>query len=176
MDIKLIKAAIEQKAQQNHVYQTTGTTAIKEPAVNETIISLPTGEPTKAETLPGYNKEYIQFREFLKTLVKDKDYGQVPGTKSVMLYTRGVRKVLHYLHLRVNYSLLSHHFDAGNNISSFVFKAELISREGEICSTGVGSANSGEKKFISMGGLSADPLVCQAAAKRAVSCAVRLLL
>ena len=69
MDIKLIKAAIEQKAQQNHVYQTTGTTAIKEPAVNETIISLPTGEPTKAETLPGYNKEYIQFREFLVTVL-----------------------------------------------------------------------------------------------------------
>ena len=93
-----------------------------------------------------------------------------------MLYTPGVRKILHYLRLRVNYSLLSHNFDAENKVSSFVFKAELITTEGEIVSTGVGSANSGEKKFLAMGGLSADPLVCQAAGKRAVSCAVRMLL
>ena len=179
MNIDKIKEAIANKSQQNYAYQVQGSAAIKEePNVSEPVIQLQATEPRniKTETLPGYNKEYLQFRQFLKTLVKDRDYGTVPGTKSVMLYTPGVRKILHYLRLRVNYSLLSHNFDAENKVSSFVFKAELISPEGEIVSTGVGSANSGEKKFLAMGGLSADPLVCQAAGKRAVSCAVRLLL
>ncbi len=177
MKIDLIKEAVAKKAQQNYAYQVKGSAAVKEEtAVNEPEIQLPTTEPAGTETLPGYNKEYVQFRQFLTTLVKDRDYGQVPGTKSVMLYTSGIRKILHYLRLRVNYSLLSHSFDAGSKVSSYVFKAELISPEGEIVSTGVGSANGGEKKFLAMGGLSADPLVCQAAGKRAVSCAVRLLL
>jgi hypothetical protein len=177
MKIDLIKEAVAKKAQQNYAYEVKGSVAIKEePVVSEPVIQFPTTEPANADTLPGYNKEYVQFRQLLTTLVKDKDYGQVPGTKSVMLYTPGIRKILHYLHLRVNYSLLSHSFDAGSKVSSYVFKAELISPEGEIVSTGVGSANGGEKKFMAMGGLSADPLVCQAAGKRAVSCAVRLLL
>ena len=177
MKIDLIKEAVAKKAQQNYVYQTKGSAAVKEePVVSEPVIQLPTTEPANTETLPGYDKEYIQFRQFLTTLVKDRDYGTVPGTKSVMLYTTGIRKILHYLRLRVNYSLLSHSFDAGSKISSFVYKAELINVNGEVVSSGIGSANGGEKKFLAMGGLSADPLVCQAAGKRAVSCAVRFLL
>ena len=141
---------------------TAGATALKE---KEKIIPIPVKEvPPKPE--------YVSLNNFLTTLVKGVDYGNLPRVQGDVLFKAGALKILRFLKLKYSVILLDKTVSAPDKFISYTVKVDIINQDGEIVYESIGAANSLESKF-EKAGFSSDNLICRMATKRALVGAVK---
>lgn len=79
-------------------------------------------------------------------LVKDVDYGVIPGTKKPSLYKPGAEKLRTLFSLSVKVDMVDKELDRIGNFAMFTYKA-TVSRNGTLLAECDGACNSQEKKY-----------------------------
>jgi hypothetical protein len=97
-------------------------------------------------------KRYNAFKEFVsKVLVKDHDYGEIPGTKKPTLLKAGAEKLGAFFGIRPVFVLQEsvNDWNGKDHGEPFFFREYKCQgyRSGELIGEGVGSCNSWEKKY-----------------------------
>lgn len=90
-----------------------------------------------------------EFQAFVKEyLVKDEDYGVIPGTPKPTLYKPGSDKLCELYGLADTYEITSRIEDWDRNLFDYEIRCTLLSkRDGGIVGTGMGSCNSWEGRY-----------------------------
>jgi hypothetical protein len=81
-----------------------------------------------------------------KTLKRDHDFGDIPGTSKPTLLKPGAEKICMMMGLSPEYEIISETEDFKNDFFSYTFKCRLL-KNGNVVSEGVGSCNSKESKY-----------------------------
>lgn len=79
-------------------------------------------------------------------LIKDVDYGIIPGTKKPSLYKPGAEKLRTLFALSVKIDMVDKELDRQGNFAMFTYKA-TVSRNGALLAECEGACNSQEKKY-----------------------------
>ncbi|CDB35276.1 putative uncharacterized protein [Phascolarctobacterium sp. CAG:266] len=141
---------------------TAGATALKE---EQKIIPIPVKE------VPPVPK-HESLDDFLATLIRGVDYGNLPHVQGDVLFKGGALKILRFLKLKYSIILLDKTVSASDKFISYTVKVDIINQDGEIVYESIGAANSLESKF-EKAGFSSDNLICRMASKRALVAAVK---
>lgn len=92
-----------------------------------------------------------EFRAFVKdVLVRDVDFGVIPGTKKACLFKPGAERITQLYNLAPHYVVDVSQEDFASKVPFFNYriKCELVQRSsGEIVGEGIGSCNSKESKY-----------------------------
>jgi hypothetical protein len=106
-------------------------------------------------------------------MVKDVDYGVIPGTKKPTLLKPGAEKLSRLFSLRASYELIHFVTDFDKPLFHYHYRCTLV-RQGEMVGQGDGCSNSREKKYDSQKYKIYDltNTICKMAQKRALVAAV----
>lgn len=127
--------------------------------------------PIKKEVTPVRN----ELSNFLSTLVEGKDFGHLPNVQKPVLFKQGALKILKFFKYRKTMQLVDKTISATNQLIAYTVLVSVINIDGDIVSQALGSANTHESKFIK-NGMSADTMLVNMAAKRALIEAVKELM
>jgi len=115
------------------------------------------------------------FHEIVKaTLIPEIDYGVIPGTTKPMLFKSGAENILMLFGLITNVDIITAvplHLTRDTDFVSYTVKCRLL-KDGEIVSEGMGTCNSGEKKYLKADALDVANTIMKMASKRALVDAV----
>lgn len=131
--------------------------------IEEKVEVLGAGLPVTRQDLQSVRERISLLKEFVRTqLVKDVDYGIIPGCKVPSLYQPGAQKMARLFGLTVTKECIHREIDRENNFAMFTYKATVMhARTGQILATCEGSTNSQEKKWAMrrvQGALEATPI------------------
>ncbi len=104
------------------------------------------------ELMPAFSIEaaverYNAVLKFTQTIMKQgKDYGAIPGTDKPTLLKPGAEKLCSFFGLALDYEEMEKVCDWNGGFFFFTYKA-VLSRNGQIVATGIGSSNTKEKKY-----------------------------
>lgn len=109
-----------------------------------------------SQIAPAYQKaiahtaqHYQTMVAFVQTqMVKDVDYGVIPGTKKPTLLKPGAEKLCRLFSLHPSYELIHFVTDFDKPLFHYHYRCALV-RQGEMVGQGDGSCNSKEKKYDS---------------------------
>jgi hypothetical protein len=88
-----------------------------------------------------------EFQDFVKNyMVKDEDYGQIPGTPKPTLYKAGADKLCELYGLTDSYRVIDRIIDFDRGLFDYEIECTL-SRDGMVVATGLGSCSSFEGKY-----------------------------
>lgn len=98
------------------------------------------------EALDAQRKMLVEF--VAKQMVKDVDYGVIPGTPKPSLFKPGAEKLNRLFGLGARFTLSEKEFDRVGNFSMYAYKAEIYHlKSGHVVGECEGSCNSQEKKY-----------------------------
>ena len=127
--------------------------------------------PIKKEATPVRN----ELSNFLSTLAEGKDFGYLPNVQKPVLFKQGALKILKFFKYRKTMQLVDKTISATNQLIAYTVLVSVINIDGDIVSQALGSANTHESKFMKSG-MSADTMLVNMAAKRALIEAVKELM
>jgi hypothetical protein len=105
--------------------------------------------PAYQNALSTTAQHYKVMVAFVQTqMVKDVDYGIIPGTKKPTLLKPGSEKLCRLFSLRPSYELIDFVTDFDKPLFHYHYRCTLV-RSGEMVGQGDGSCNSKEKKYES---------------------------
>lgn len=116
-----------------------------------------------------------ELSNFLSTLVEGKDYGYLPNVPKPVLLKQGALKFLKFFNYRKTMQLVDKTISATDKLIAYTVLVSVINIDGDVVSQALGSANTHESKFIKSG-MSADTMLANMAAKRALIEAVKELM
>lgn len=136
----------------------------EEPKDKPTAVTLIKPQIVKAAPLiPVFSiTEMVAKREFItefyeKVMVKDVDFGVIPGTKKPTLYKSGAEMLCLMFGLSAKMSILEREFNSDSGFVSYDILCTLYNKDGNIVGTGIGQSNNGEDKhkyrFLTLAGL-----------------------
>jgi hypothetical protein len=130
--------------------------------------------PAYQNALSTTAQHYQTMVKFVQTqMVKDVDYGIIPGTKKPTLLKPGAEKLSRLFSLRPSYELIHFVTDFDKPLFHYHYRCTLV-RQGEMVGQGDGCCNSREKKYDSQKYKIYDltNTICKMAQKRALVAAV----
>ena len=129
--------------------------------------------PNYQNAINQATNHYQIMLDFVKAaMLKDIDYGIIPGTTKPTLLKPGAEKLCKLFQLRPHFELIHSVVEfEGNGLFHYHYKCSLI-RAGEIVGTGEGNCNSREKKYLSQSAFNVANTICKMAQKRALVAAV----
>lgn len=116
-----------------------------------------------------------ELSNFLSTLVEGKDFGHLPNVPKPVLFKQGALKILKFFKCRKTMQLVDKTISATDQLIAYTVLVSVINIDGDIVSQALGSANTHESKFAKSG-MSADTMLVNMAAKRALIEAVKELM
>jgi hypothetical protein len=130
--------------------------------------------PAYLKAIAKTAQHYQTMVAFVQTqMVKDVDYGIIPGTKKPTLLKPGAEKLSRLFSLRPSYELIHFVTDFERPLFHYHYRCTLV-RSGEMVGQGDGCCNSKEKKYDSQKYQIYDltNTICKMAQKRALIAAV----
>lgn len=127
--------------------------------------------PTLVGTLEDTERRYKEMQEFIKKqMIKDEDYGEIPGCPKPSLFKPGAEKLLEiYGYAVSDIQVVNKVEDWEKGFFHYEMKAIATSkRSGQVIGTGIGSCNTKEKKFIKQDPFSMVNTIEKMAKKRAI--------
>jgi hypothetical protein len=103
--------------------------------------------PAYLQAIANTAQHYQTMVKFVQTqMVKDVDYGVIPGTKKPTLLKPGAEKLSRLFSLRPSYELIHFVTDFDKPLFHYHYRCTLV-RQGEMVGQGDGSCNSRENKY-----------------------------
>lgn len=181
--IQQIQALVRKSAEESRKqYAENGNTALQ-PKVNEPIISLPNNTPNPViNTAPAAMSPAVQvtpkqeLKSWIRTHLKEgRDFGKLPSFPNPVLFREGALRIMHYLQLRPQVTLLNNVVSADGTSAGYTItvKISLIDPDGASVIESIGSAST----LLEPGLRKASVNTCaQLAQKRALIAAIRMLI
>jgi hypothetical protein len=115
----------------------------------ELVVATNSIDPKYQNAIAQTAQHYELMVEFVKVqMVKDVDYGVIPGTKKPTLLKPGSEKLCRLFNLRPSYELIHFVTDFDKPLFHYHYRCTLM-RSGEMVGQGDGCCNSKEKKYDS---------------------------
>ena len=117
----------------------------------------------------GPNNRYKEVKEFMRSnFVEGIDYALLPKCTKPSILKYGAIKVLRYLELIPQPTILTEKIDVENSLVAFAVSVSLLDKEGKNVCTGIGFADSREGKFGTASAFNVANTVLKLAKKRAL--------
>ena len=178
--IQQIQALIRKSAEESRRTYGEKDNAALQPQISEPVIQLPTNtsdsNPTTVPSPTVQPTPQQELKRWIRTNLKEgRDFGKLPGVPNPVLFREGAIRIMHFLHLRPQVTLLDSVVttDAKSAGYTITLKIALIDPDGVPLVESIGSAST----LLEPGLRKASVNTCaQQAQKRALVSAIRMLI